>query len=107
MTMLPTSPSREKEAHLLDRCLEFATRPGDDPAQNAVEAHVFMTASFVIDSNYPKESERLLQAAERYFGMFPDEKTQDVVQTCLDQGWVFGLPRLRDFLEKRLDGVMP
>jgi len=94
--------SRELEAALLARCAAAAREDGR-AAEDRREANVFRLAAMVVQSRFPRESERLMRASERYFAGRPDDRLPpgDVVRN----GWVFSLPRLREMLSRQLGGV--
>jgi hypothetical protein len=89
------------ESVLLARCAVVA-RELAQPARDQREANVFRLAAMVVQSRFPSESKRLMQASEQYFASHPDERPApaDVVR----KDWVFILPRLRDRLSHRLYG---
>lgn len=93
--------AREAELALLTRC-SAVVREAAQSAQDQREANVFRLAAMVVQSRFPSESMRLMQASERYFAAHPDEKLApaDVVR----KGWVLSLPRLRDMLSHKLCG---
>jgi hypothetical protein len=93
--------AREVESALLTRCVA-AVREAAQSAQDQREANVFRLAAMVIQSRFPRESLRLMQASERYFDAHPNDRmaSADVVR----KGWVLSLPRLRDMLIHRLCG---
>ncbi|RZS58111.1 hypothetical protein [Sphaerotilus mobilis] len=93
--------ARQREAQLLIRCTAVA-RDVAPPAADPCEAHVFPLAARVVQSRFPVESSRLLQASERYVEAHPDTRlaSADVVR----QGWIVDLPRLRDLLSHELGG---
>jgi len=64
---------------------------------------VFQIAAMVLQSRFPRESDTLMQASERYFAAHPAERlgAVDVVRG----GWVLSLPRLRDMLSHQLRGL--
>jgi len=95
------STTRDAEAALLTRCSVVA-REVAQSAQDQREANVFRLAAMVIRSRFPAESQRLMQASERYFALHPNDMLApaDVVR----KGWVLGLPRLHDMLSRRLCG---
>ena len=91
--------ARDVESALFARCAAVAR--GDAPgARDQREANVFRLAAMVLQSRFPRESERLMQAGDLYFATYPDERlaSADVVRS----GWVASLPRLRDMLSHRL-----
>lgn len=93
--------ARDAESTLLARCSAVA-REAAQSAQDQREANVFRLAAMVVQSRFPDESVRLMQASERYFASHPNEKLvpADVVR----KGWVLSLPRLRDMLSHRFCG---
>jgi hypothetical protein len=93
--------ARDAESTLLTRCSAVA-RETAQAAQDQREANVFRLAAMVVQSRFPSESARLMQASEWYFASHPNEKLAlaDVVRA----GWVSNLPRLRDMLSRRLHG---
>jgi hypothetical protein len=93
------SGAREIEAALLTRCVAVARQSQTD-IMDSREANVFRLASMVIKSQFPHESACLMQASDRYFSQWADQRVSpaDVVQ----RGWVISLPRLRDMLSRQL-----
>lgn len=91
--------TRDVELSLVTRCA-LAACEGVPIAQDQREANVFRLASMVVQSQFPRQSERLLRASEQYFAQHPAERLApaDVVR----KGWVLSLPRLRDMLSYRL-----
>lgn len=87
--------SRDDEAALLSRCATVA-RASTGSALDQREANVFRLAAMLVQSSFPSEAARLMQASEHYFAAHPSERlpAQDVVT----KGWVTSLPRLRDRL---------
>lgn len=91
--------ARDAESVLLARCAAVA-QDRASAAQDQREANVFRLAGMVIQSRFPEEARRLIQASEQYFAVHPGDKLSpgDVVR----RGWVSSLPRLRDMLCLRL-----
>lgn len=91
--------ARELEAALLLRCVTVA-REAATVAQDQCEANVFRLAAAVIRSQFPQHATNLMQASTRYFSAHPNEQlpSAEVVRN----GWVSGLPRLRDALSQQL-----
>jgi len=92
--------ARDIESALLARCVSVARDATQSEApRDPREANVFRLAAMVVESGFPRESESLMQASERYFTLHPDERLSptEVVQ----RGWVSTLPRLRDSLTRR------
>lgn len=91
--------ARELEAALLLRCVNVAREAGK-VAQDQCEANAFRLAAAVIRSQFPQQATNLMQASNRYFAAHPNEQlaSAEVVRN----GWVSGLPRLRDVLSKQL-----
>lgn len=90
--------ARDTESELLTRCYTVA----HETAQSALdqrEANVFRLAAMLVQSRFPSESMRLLQASERYFVAHPSQKM--AVADVVRQGWILSLPRLRDMLSHR------
>ncbi|KWR90418.1 hypothetical protein [Cupriavidus sp. IDO] len=84
---------------MLDRCV--AAAHGDLlVAGNQREANVFRLGAMVIQSRLPAESAKLMAASDRHFLKHPGDlvPAADVVHN----GWLFGLPPLRDMLTARL-----
>lgn len=96
----PTPDARAAEAALLARCVAVAGQPSGS-AEDAREANVFRLASMVISSRFPRESVTLMQASNRFFAHWPDEKLDP--SNVVREGWIFSLPRLRDMLTRRLN----
>jgi hypothetical protein len=91
--------ARDAESALLARCSAVAF--GDAaPASDQREAHVFRLAAMVVQSRFPRESTRLMQASDRYFGSHPNERLE--AAEAVRQGWILSMPRLRDMLSQRL-----
>lgn len=93
--------ARDVESALLARCSAVA-RGSDPSARDQREANVFRLAAMVIQSRFPDESARLMQASEQYFASHPTEKLAPA--EVVRKGWVLNLPRLRDMLSHRLHG---
>lgn len=91
--------AREAEDNMLVRCTSVA-RGAAAAAHDQREANVFRVAAMVVQSRFPSESARLMQAGEDYFLLHPRDRlpAADVVRN----GWVFSLPRLRDMLSLKL-----
>ncbi len=90
---------RDTENALLARCAEAARDEGS-LAANQLEANVFRLAAMVIQSRFPGESKRLMNAADHYFMMHPDEQVP--AAEVVRNEWIINLPRLRDRLSRRL-----
>ncbi|WP_317924948.1 MULTISPECIES: hypothetical protein [unclassified Cupriavidus] len=69
-------------------------------AGNQREANVFRLATMVLSPDLPVESRRLMAASERYFAEHPDRLVPSV--DVVRNGWIIGLPRLRDMLTAQL-----
>jgi len=91
--------AREVESALLGRCAS-AARGGTVVAKDQREANVFRLAAMVVRSRFPRESQGLMQASDRYFSTHPNERLEAV--DVLNNGWVLSLPRFRDMLSRRL-----
>lgn len=91
--------AREAEDNSLASCAA-AAQGLTEVARDRKEANVFRIAGMVVQSRFPSEAVRLMQASEKYFQRHPYDKlpAADVVRN----GRVFGLPRLRDMLSLRL-----
>lgn len=91
--------SRDDESNMLTRC-EAASGGAVTTALDQREANVFRLAAMVLQSRFPVESGRLMQASNAYFHTHPSDlvPSGDAVRN----GWVAGLPRLRDMLTARL-----
>ncbi|QEZ48754.1 hypothetical protein [Cupriavidus oxalaticus] len=89
--------SRDVEAALLSRCATVA-RERTGSALDQREANVFRLAAMVVQSSFPREAARLMQASEDYFAAHPSERlpAHDVVT----RGWVTSLPRLHGRLSQ-------
>lgn len=92
--------AREAEDNMLMRCATAARGAAGGAALDQREANVFRVAAMVVQSRFPGESARLMQAGEDYFLLHPRDRlpAADVVRN----GWVFSLPRLRDMLSLKL-----
>jgi len=93
--------ARDAESALLARCSAVAQEAAPS-AQDQREANVFRLAAMVVQSRFPNESKRLMQASEQYFTVHPNERLAPA--EVVRKGWVLGLPRLRDMLSHRLCG---
>ena len=91
--------ARELESALLTRCAAVA-KGAAPTAHDQREANVFRLAANAMQSQFPSESHRLLLASEQYFAQHPDDRL--VAGAVIRNGWVLGLPRLRDMLARRL-----
>lgn len=94
--------ARDTESALFARCAAVA-RDVAQAARDQREANVFRLAAMVIQSRFPNEAKRLMQASEQYFASRPDEKLAPV--DVVRMGWVLSLPRLREMLSHRLYGI--
>lgn len=94
-----TVTARDAESALLARCAAVA-REVAQAAQDQREANVFRLGAIVLQSRFPRESDRLMLASERYFAAHPDQRL--VSAAVVRNGWILGLPRLRDMLTHRL-----
>ena len=92
--------AREMESKLIARCAEVALGSGR-AAQDPCEANVFALAAHVVHSRYAGERENLMRASERYFAAHPDDRLG--FSSVLEKGWILGLPRLRDFLDREIE----
>ena len=91
--------AREVESALLARCAT-AARETMPVAKDQREANVFRLAAMVVQARFPRESTSLMQASERYFARYPDQKL--TAAEVVRNSWVLSLPRLRDMLSKQL-----
>ena len=91
--------ARDVESALLARCTAVA-RGAPTAAQDGREAHVFALAAGLVRPQFPHASACLMQASERYFSTHPGERL--AAAEVVRNGWVPGLPRLRDMLGRRL-----
>lgn len=73
--------AREAEGDMLARCAAVA-RGSMSVAHDQREANVFRLAAMVVQSRFPRESASLMQASERYFERYPNDKlvAADVVR---------------------------
>jgi hypothetical protein len=97
----PTMTARDVESALLTRCAAVA-REAAPAAEDQREANVFRLAAMVLQSRFPCESKNLMRASEQYFATHPNDRLApgEVVRN----GWVLGLPRLRDMLSNQHHG---
>ncbi len=104
MTEAPSAPltGREQEALLVQRCVSVARGEPVVPT-DARDANVFRVASMLLGREFEVETQQLRKSSERYFVAFPSEKV-DTTQV-LNNGWMIGLPRFRDRLERKLREV--
>lgn len=91
--------ARDEERKVLDRCAA-ASRGDVSVAADQREANVFRVAAMVLQSRFPMESARMMAASDQYFRTHPADlvPSAEVVRN----GWVWGLPRLRDMLTMQL-----
>lgn len=92
--------ARNSEAQLIGRCVQIAIGAAY-PAVDPREANVFRVAAMVIRQPYPKESERLMQAADAYFAEHPDALVP--AADNVRKGWIISFPRLHDRLLHELE----
>ena len=92
--------SRQAEAEMLDRCATVALGNVSGVMVTEAEANVFHLAASAIRSQFPAEALRLREASAMYFVEHP-ERLADL-STVLANGWILGLPRLRDMLFRKL-----
>lgn len=90
--------ARAVEAAMLDLCTEVG-RGGGPQARDQREANLFWLAATLVQTNFPGESRRLLQACDPYFLARPDDRLPS--SAIVQNGWVASLPRLRDMLNRR------
>jgi hypothetical protein len=93
--------TREAENNMLMRC-HMAARDASVAAQDQQEANVFRLAAMVIQSCFPDESAKLMDASDAYFSCHPNDRLPAV--EVVRKGLVFSLPRLRDMLSLKLRG---
>jgi hypothetical protein len=91
--------ARDVESALLSRCALVAQDAAPD-ARDQREANVFRLAAMVVQSRFPGEAGRLMNASERYFTAHPGERLAS--GQVVRNGWVVSLPRLRDMLSQQL-----
>lgn len=91
--------ARDTEAALLARCSEVA-REASGSAQDQREANVFQLAAILVESRFPSEAKRLMQASERYFVTHPHERLASA--EIVRRKWIMNLPRLRTMLTREL-----
>jgi len=91
--------ARDAESVLLARCAAVA-QDRASVAQDQREANVFRLAGMVIQSRFPEEAWRLMQASERHFAVHPGDRLSP--DEVVRRGWVSSMPRLRDMLCLRL-----
>ena len=91
--------ARQAEEDVLTSCLEVACGIREMPC-SAKQANVMHLAAMVIGKSFPVSQKRLTEAAMRYFQAHPDGEVQ--AAEIVRRGWVAGLPRLRDRLERKL-----
>ncbi len=94
--------ARDKEAAMLECCVEIATATLDAPRTPA-EANVCRVAGMILSHNLQDARRRLAQAATTYFAAHPSELLESA--ETVRRGWIINLPRLRDRLERRLQEV--
>lgn len=94
-----TDNARDKEAAMLECCVQIATATRDAPRTPA-EANVCRVAGMILSHNLPDARRRLDEAATAYFAAHPSELLES--GETVRRGWIVNLPRLRDRLERRL-----
>lgn len=91
--------AREREGHLIARCVEAARDPLATAADD-VEANVFRLAGMVSRTEFPAEWKNLLAVSQRYFDAHPDALVHP--EEVIRRGWLVNFPRLRDLLREAL-----
>ena len=98
-----TDNARDKEAAMLECCVQIATATLDAPRTPA-EANVCRAAGMILSHNNMHDARRRLdEAATAYFAAHPSELLES--GETVRRGWIVNLPRLRDRLERRLREV--
>lgn len=97
-----TDNARDKEAAMLECCVQIATATLDAPRTPA-EANVCRVAGMILSHNLHVARRRLDAAATAYFAAHPSELLESA--ETVRRGWIVNLPRLRDRLERRLREV--
>jgi hypothetical protein len=92
--------ARERESAVLTRCVTAASETWAQ-AHDAREANVFHVAALVVRTRFPEAAARLMATSARYFADHPSYARIESAEV-VRQGWVVSLPRLRDFLSRRL-----
>ncbi len=96
---MPNHDARSLEAELLALCSRAAAG-GDVRAANEVEANVLGLAARVLSGPRP-QCENLDRAAAAYFAAHPEVQPLSAHEMT-QRGWIIGVPRLRDALERAL-----
>lgn len=101
---MPNTAARDREAQMLTRCAAIALERGARSLPiDSREANVFRVASMVIQSRFPAESRRLMDAAEHYYLQHPSARAP--VVDVIRYGDVISLPRLRDSLTRLMRSI--
>lgn len=99
MTAAPNY-ARTTEDTLLKQCASASLGLWRAPCSQ-VEANVYHVAARLVHIRHPDAAHNLMQAADAYFAKHPDEHLDSA--EVIRRGWIVGLPRLRDRLERLLN----
>jgi len=91
--------ARDKEQAMLDTCKLIAAGRMCIP-ETSEQANVVNIAAMLCSSADAVASDRLHDAAARYFDKHPDAHLS--TQEVLKRGWKISLPRFRSMLEKQV-----
>lgn len=91
--------ARGNEDAMLECCVLIATAALETPRTQA-EANVCRVAGMILSRNLQDAGHRLTQAAAAYFAAHPSEQLESA--ETVRRGWIIGLPRFRDRLERML-----
>lgn len=94
-----TGNARGNEDAMLECCVLIATAALETPRTQA-EANVCRVAGMILSRNLQDAGHRLTRAAAAYFEAHPTELLEST--ETVQRGWIIGLPRFRDRLERML-----
>lgn len=94
-----TGNARDNEDAMLECCALIATAALETPRTQA-EANVCSVAGMILSRNLHEAGHRLTQAAAAYFAAHPAELLESA--ETVRRGWIIGLPRFRNRLERML-----
>lgn len=99
--LIPYVAARDREAQILARCVAFTLeREAPSSPIDCREANVLRVAAMVLQSRFPMESRRLMDAAESYYRKHPASRAP--VVDAIRNGDIISLPRFRDMLTQLL-----
>jgi hypothetical protein len=93
--------ARDREEHLL-ACRAAVAQGVEFRARDRREVNVFHVAAMILGQDLQRQARHLEQASEHYFREYPHDKLEPA--EVIRQGWIIGLPRLRDMLTRKIQG---